>query len=381
MKIFHVIENIDVSYGGPARSVPNLISSLKSCGIEGTIVTVRWLQDEYNEILDREGLECEKFSKIGPSKVNFSIGLLKYLFTIAREKNVAIHLHSIWNFTALSAYLASKIYGIPLIISPRGSLYPWSLSQGKIRKTIAWHLFMKNALNHCSFIHVTDKSELCAVKDLGIKADCKIIPNAVEQNSILYQRNLFAQRIERVSDGVRTYLFLSRIHKKKGVEELIRAWKLSGIGDSGTFLRIVGPCEDKAYLSAMIRLSEVLGVSSSIKFVGLVKGRQRQIEFESADVFILPSHTENYGIAIAEALSFGLPVITTVNTPWSSISSTNSGWYIDLSVLSISNALKLSSTLSPIEYKIMSNNAYKLSKNHDWDKRAEDFSACYNEFV
>jgi len=145
MKIVHVVEGLDDSYGGPAKSVPFLAHYCRRHGAEPLLLSTRYAGDDSNEVIADKGLRWEVYDTQGPAKLRYSLGLRNRLTELASQadKRTIFHLHNLWNFVSYETYRAARQFGIPLVISPRGSLFPWSLSQGRVRKQLAWQLFQK----------------------------------------------------------------------------------------------------------------------------------------------------------------------------------------------------------------------------------------------
>ena len=245
---------------------------------------------------------------------------------------------------------------------------------------ISWWLFQKKALNAASLIHVTDKSELDAVKRLGISSPILLVPNGVEQiNKIIVHKWI---RDRSLRDGAlpKKYLFLSRIHKKKGVDMLLTAWAQSIACKKGGLLNIVGEFSDEKYKSNILAMLDDLGIQETVKFLGMLRGDRKEQEFLNADVFILPSHSENFGIAVAEALVRGVPVITTTGTPWSKIEEKNAGWWIDLNVDNLTKAIDESSSLSRRQLMEMGIRANELGSLYGWGEQTFKLLEGYSDY-
>jgi glycosyltransferase involved in cell wall biosynthesis len=171
-------------------------------------------------------------------------------------------------------------------------------------------------------------------------------------------------------------LYLSRIHKKKGIEELIYAW--ARIRPSNWELVIAGGDGGDGYRQKMINLCESLKLAQSIRFTGEVYGSDKDRLYAEADVFILPSHSENFGLVIAEALSFGLPVITTRATPWGEIAKQECGWVIDNDIDSIVSCLIVALNTTTAERNQMGARAIKYADNFNWNNIAFQMADVYD---
>jgi glycosyltransferase involved in cell wall biosynthesis len=186
-----------------------------------------------------------------------------------------------------------------------------------LKKKIALFLYQKKALQRSAHIHATAQMEALNIKALGFNNPICIIPNGIDLNDV--------KRIK-VHYGTRKMVFLSRIHPKKGIELLLEAWRNSNT--NGWILEIAGN-GDENYIVTLNQSAQDL---KNVYFVGAKYGEAKWNFLRSADVMVLPTHSENFGIVVAEALAVGVPVITTRGTPWEDLEIHQCGWWISLSV-------------------------------------------------
>ena len=154
-------------------------------------------------------------------------------------------------------------------------------------------------------------------------------------------------------------LFLSRVHVKKGIEILFDAWKRIHSEFAGWQLLVVGNGEAE-YIQGLENRVENLGLKENIKILPPVFGNDKIQLYQESALFCLPSYSENFGMAIAEAMSCGTPVITTTNCPWEILKETNTGWCVNLSLDNLERALREALTMSPTELYDMGQKASKL---------------------
>lgn len=375
MKIVSVIESIDDTYGGPASSLPNLLNALgKIEGVETAIYSVCRCELEENYYIDKYGLDWIQSPQFGPNKLRISPSLFLNLFRDVKEGDV-IYSNNLWNFCAFIPYLFSRIKRVKHVIAIRGSLYDWSLSQGKIRKKIAWYFFQKKALDRASLIHVTCEDEASAVRKLGITAPLALVSHGIDYSSFSTLPSVsISQTKLKLSDSKRYFLFMSRLHEKKGLDILIEVWEKISKDHKDWCLLVAGPdyCDYSIKLS---RLAEKL--PGQVEYLGMLKGEERLSALSVSEFFVLPSYTENFGIAIGEALASGLPVITTTGTPWSEINTFNCGFCIELSSNNLEEALNNMFNTSEEELAKKSVKAKELIKNnYSWNKQANLFHSA-----
>ena len=188
-----------------------------------------------------------------------------------------------------------------------------------------------------------------------------MIPNAVNVDSIIMKNSW--QR-------TKTILFLSRIHEKKGLNFLIEATAILKKKLSGYKIVIAGE-GDSSYIEKLKQMVSQTDVQEIISFAGGVYGEEKWNLFREADVFVLPTFSENFGIAVAEALASGTPVITTIGTPWTDLVESDCGWYTEIGTLPTVNALKEFLELDEKALERMGRNGRRLVE----DKYSTQFMA------
>lgn len=327
MKVVHSIASLDLSAGGPSRSLPNICIGLKRKGVNQQIVTYNSKNPNSRKLID-ENIDVtliQKKNKIG----------LDYKKIIEGVDGDVFHLHNLWNPILHWTAKHCRRKNIPYVISPRGTLEPWPLSQKKLKKRVSWLLYQKKDLSRASCIHSTSESEARNIRNLGITTPIAIIPNGINIDNYPYQK---------INNDInKTLLFLSRVSPKKGVETLIKVWK--SIPDhikSNWKLRIVGEGDkglDDSYYLSIKKLIRDYELSNSVVLAGPKYGTDKINEYKNANLFVLPTHSENFGMVIAEAMVSGVPVITTKGTPWGVLNEKNLGWWINNTENELKNAL------------------------------------------
>jgi len=257
-----------------------------------------------------------------------------------QNKKVIIHDHGLWMDSNIASCLTSYLNNIPLLVSPHGSLEPWAMSNKKIKKNVAFQLYQKFLLNSACCIHTTSESEKLSVHKLLPKSKIKV----VTLGTIIIKKEFVSK-----CDS-KNAIFLSRIHKKKGLDILIDAWANSS-HDNWKMI-IVGPEEDSYYNIVKQRI-KVHGLEDDIQLVGELYGHDKQKALFNSSLFILPSYSENFGLVISEALMSGLPVITTNKTPWLNLQEIGCGWTISPEINELVEALEEATKMTPAELRSM----------------------------
>lgn len=350
------------------ESVRHLSKSLDESG--RAAVTVIGLKDAQTDedVAEWSPVPVQAYESIGPSQFGFSPGLCRYLVSANLD---LIHMHGLWNYLSVAVHSWSRTTHRPYVVSPRGMLEPWALKQSSLRKKIALWSFQRTALQHAACLHATSTQEAQNIRQLGFTNPIAVIPNGV----------LIPDIPERVIDrsGIRHALFLSRLHPKKGLLTLLEAW--SAVQPEGWKLLVAGP-DEKNYLREIKAAVRQLGLEKEITFFGDVRGELKAGLYSRSDLFVLPSHSENFGLVIAEALSFGVPVITTRATPWEDLERRNCGWWIDVGVAPLVQALR-EATSAPIEnLREMGSRGRKLvEEKYSWDKIGQQMLEVYEWLI
>ena len=247
-----------------------------------------------------------------------------------------VHQHGIWTAQA-RVTAAMRRRKVPTVVAPHGSLEPYAVRRSAWKKKIALALFERENLREASCLHATAESEVATLRDLGLRAPVAIIPNGVDESWL--QTAADGERF-RASHGIapheRILLFVSRIDPKKGLPMLVAALARLGHRLDGWRVVIAGQDEKqhRAEVEALAAREQV-----AIQFVGPIFGDEKRDMFAAADVFILPTHSDNFGIVIAEALGAGVPVITTHGAPWRELETHSCGWWVPIDVEHIAAAI------------------------------------------
>jgi glycosyltransferase involved in cell wall biosynthesis len=229
-----------------------------------------------------------------------------------------LHDNGLWGYTNYAAARFAARERIPLVISPHGMLEPWALTARRSRKRLALALFQRTVLDSAALLMVTADSEYESVRRAGFGRPVAVVPLGVNLPATTARHDGKAD--------VRTFLFLSRIHPKKGLLALIEAWHRTR--KPGWRFIIAGPDED-GHLSQVLECIGRFGLQDHFEIRPVVEGAAKRDLFESADVFVLPTFSENFGLVVAEAMSYGIPVLTTRGAPWSVLETLNAGWWVE----------------------------------------------------
>lgn len=332
MRILHVQETLAPRYGGPAEVLPRLADAQHAAGHDVQIVTTNC---DYPLGI----YHCPGWGHIGtrsipvlyakvdfvPLRVSYRLG--QYLRKSVRSFDI-IHIHGLYRFPPSYAAYQARSQGVPYIIRPHGSLDPYLFKRSS-RSLMLKRLYERwidfPNLNAASAIHYTTDDERRRASFLGLQAPTFVAPNGVdwERFRILPPRGALRKRLKILNAPM--ILFLGRIHFKKGLDLLIPALKIVLRSVPDAQLIIIGPENDDygQWVRAQVHSSDL---TAHVHFLGTLYGPDVTQAYVDADVFALPSYTENFGMAVAEAMACALPVVVSdqVNIH-TDISSANAG--------------------------------------------------------
>lgn len=344
MKILHSISSINLSGGGPSKSVSDLALNQALQGKHTTIFT-KASENPYLAQSSHPNLQLQFVDK-----TPFKPALNRFLNA---NKFHILHGHGIWQMPVHSMAQLARKKNIPYIITPRGMLEPWALNAGKWKKKLGLALYQRNDLAKAACIHATAQMEAENIRNLGFKNPIAIIPNGIDISE-------FPIKPATTKKEIQTILFLSRIHPKKGIENLIEAWNQTEKNLRQNWqIEIAGNGEEN-YIASLQKLINKNGLSGEIKIIGSQFGKAKLETYHRADLFVLPTYSENFGIVVAEALACGVPVITTKGTPWEELNSRQAGWWIDIGVQPLVEALHVALQLPEEQRVLMGQNGRKL---------------------
>ena len=226
---------------------------------------------------------------------------------------------------------------------------------------------MKNA----KILIATSRSEYQNFRNFGLNQPIAIIPNGISLPQFNITKNASENRI-------RTLLFISRFHEKKGLVQLIEAWRMLDV--SGWRLVLAGP-DDRGYKSYINQMVKKYNLKNSVEVLDNVNDYEKACLFCSADLFVLPSHSENFGLVVAEALFYGLPVITTFGTPWEDLIKYDCGWWINLDIQTLKDVIFNAMQLTDLQRQSMGENGKIYIHRYNWARIAQMTEKVYDWII
>jgi glycosyltransferase involved in cell wall biosynthesis len=360
VKVFLAGTSLQPDYGGPAFSVSRLAVALTECGAGVGL----WAPDQSaaTTLLLPPGSSVQRLTGTAAEALD-SFG-----------KTDVLHDNGVWlAHNHRLAELAAR-HDIPRLVSTHGMLEPWAMNHKRWKKSLAWWLYQLRDLKRARCHHATAETEAQNVERLGLGVPICVIPNGVDVPE-LRPKIAGAEGEKELRGGLKTALFLGRIHPKKGLPMLIEAW--ARVRPDGWLLQIAGP--DEAGHRAQVENAVLAaGLGEVISFVGPIEGEKKQSALFNADLFVLPTYSENFGIVIAEALAHELPVLTTTGAPWSMLPERACGWWVDARVDRIAEGLHQATSCDSetLEYMGARGRAW-VRAEFGWERVAKKFMTTY----
>ena len=309
---------------------------------------------------------------LDPRVTTVSISYL--LQSCARLDFDLIHIHALWSPILHKVANWARANKIPIVWSPHGMLTPWAMNNKWLKKRLGWWLYQRWDLAKADLLHATAESEVEDVRRMGLKNKVIVAPLGVKIDESV-------EHVKRAG-GERVLLFVSRVQKKKGLVNLVKAWaELPGDLKRSWKVRIVGPDQEN-HTAELKSLCNELGVVQDFEFVGSRYGAALQNEYALADLFVLPTYSENFGSVVIEALAHKIPVITTKGAPWAELETQRCGWWINIGVEPLVMSLKGALSMSDRERREMGCRGRVLVEDkYTWNAVVEKMVRGYKDVL
>lgn len=316
-------------------------------------------------------VKLQTYNIIGPAGIGFSFDLNRNIHNINPD---IIHIQGIWLFSSLLNFKYSSKNNKPYIVTPRGMLDPWILSQRSWKKKLGLFLYERKHLMNATCLHALCLPEYEAIRKFGLNQPVAIIPNGVNiPQPVNPESNI---RPKWHDDKKNHMLFLSRIHPKKNLLNLLKAWKIAN--PKNWKLIIAGETKDRHYLNDLNNYITNNNLSNDIEFIGGQYHQNKDTALRLSDAFILPSHSEGMPMAILEAWSYSLPVIMTKECNIPSGFEKNAAIEVGQSAQDIAHGISEVCKLDKEKLNQIGMNGLRLvEEKYTWDKIASQVQEMY----
>jgi glycosyltransferase involved in cell wall biosynthesis len=371
MHILHITPAFSDPTNGMAVAVREACAGLHARGVTVTVAAV----EDVGAVLRSAPHPCRILTAL-PSRMPL---LRQWQFAPMLRQNIheafptppdVIHAHGLWLYPQLLARRLAREWRRPLVLSLHGMLEPWRWRHSAWKKRPLWWLSEHATVGAADLLAATSKQEAWNLQARGFRNPVEVIPLGVE---------VPAGRQARIStaapDSRRTCLFLSRLHPCKGLRLLITA--VARLRPAGWRFVIAGP-DENGHRAEVERLAGRLGVRSWFVFTGPVAGDAKWDLYADSDLFVLPSHNENFGLVIAEALACGVPVVTTTQTPWGDVVRKRCGWCCPATADALAGALGAAAAAPPGALREMGARGREwMAAEFTWPRHAARLIECY----
>ena len=323
MKLVHVVPHIDQEAAGPSYSVPRLCQSLAACGNQVELTCLAARGDIAGVALDLHA----QWPVLGRFAISSSLAIA--LWRKAATVDI-VHNHSLWSMVNVAAGWVVPGRRAKLVTSPRGTLSNWALSRSPGFKRLLWPL-QRRVLAKAHLLHATSEVEYNEIRSQGFTAPVAVIPNGIDVPTLPVLPPCAAD------SKSRTLLFLSRIHPIKGLDRLLQAW-VEIQGNHPDWRLVIAGRGDAAHVEEVKSLSAKIG-ALRVEFPGPLYGAAKSQAYWDADLFVLPTHSENFGMVVAEALAHGCPAIVSTGAPWPGLQTESCGWWVPNDVETLATTL------------------------------------------
>lgn len=376
IRVLHVIPGLSPKDGGPTNALHGMARATAALGAQVTVATSDDDAGPRRDVplgrpLPEGGVDYWYFARTLPGTWKPSIGLARWLSANVARFDV-VHVHALFSFSTIPASRFARRDGVPVVLRPLGTIAPWSMSHRGWKKRPYFALVERAHLENAAVIHTTSEAEREAVAALGYGDRARVIPLGVE----------ILERTHRPAAANGTpirLLFLARLHPVKAIPILLEALASARRRGVAATLTVAGEGAP-AYRAELEKLAASLALGEAVEFIGHVDADRKRILFSEADAYVLPSYQENFGIAAAEALAAGLPVIVSDRVGIApQIAAAGAGVVVPVDPDALSGAIELLAN-DPRRRESMGTAAHRLAgAEFSWDHTAKSLLALYEE--
>lgn len=392
MKVLHVIPSISPALGGPTQVVLNLVKSLRHNGVDAEVVTTN---DNGATLLDVPLFQRTEYEQVPvwflprfspPMKeFIFSPTITRWLWQNVRNYDILDN-HYLFSYAPTCAGAIARWQNVPYTVRTMGQLEPWALEQSKQKKQIYSLLIERRNLQKAAAIHCTSAGEAEDVRNFGIKTSTVTIPLGVNPSEVIPDAIQKLHKKYGISEQTPIILFLSRLHYKKRPDLLLNALSQLKVNSSSStspnFHLIIAGSGEETYITYLKDLVQSLDLSKSTTFAGFVTGIDKEILLQGSDIFVLPSFSENFGIAVAEAMAASLPVIITPGVQIApEIAQARAGRVVNGEVEALSFAISELLESRNLRAELSENGKRLVKERYSWSAIAKELTSVYSEII
>lgn len=368
MNAAFVLPYFAYQFGGPVAAVRGLGMELSRRDVDVSY----WAPGSAEDRRELEGLNnCHVYDLDWPHRWRRSQGMVRGLVESVRSIDL-MHINGFWLHPTYAAARIAHNNRVPYILRPAGTLAPWCLRNGRFkswRKTVYLKLVARATMRDAACLQAASEQEAENFRRVGYSGPVTIIPNGVDTAEYTPGDPTEAEAHWPELRGRPVVVFMSRLSPEKGLDMLIPLWaRLVQSGSHRDAVLVLAGPDDRGYQRTVQAIIDKHGIASHILMTGMVQGRRKLALLRRADVFILPSYSENFGIVVPEALACATPVITTTGTPWRLLEEVGAGRWVKPEPGELACAISELLNMSQSQRKAMGHRGRRLvEEQYTWD--------------
>ena len=388
MRVLHVIPSVAAARGGPSQAVIEMVYALRAQGVDAEILTTN---DNGADLLDVSLCQRSEylktpvnfFPRFSPSvhairEFAFSGELTAWLWHHITDYDL-LHIHAIFSYPSTVAMAIARAQNIPYINRPLGQLCQWSLQQKQYKKELYLNLIEKANLQGAKSLHLTSAQEQKELELLGWNLSSFVVPHGLDLPVVITNAHEQLHQMLNIPSQIPIILFLSRLHPKKGLDYLIPALGKLRDRNFAFVLAGSGTTEYEAELDHLLRENHL---SDRTHKLGFVTGEKKDICLQGADLYALTSHSENFGVAVLEALASGTPALVTPGVALSDlVKAQNLGWVANLEIDAITSTIQEFLDHPQIAKQTGDRAAKYIAEHYTWGEIANRLKAIYTNII
>ncbi|MCL5886906.1 MAG: glycosyltransferase [Actinobacteria bacterium] len=381
MKILHVATGMNPASGGPVRAVAGLTETLALHNLQVDLFAPKG-PDDFAELIKPQGVRLRVFEQgvLARWWPGFSAEMAHSLGQEVSSYDL-IHIHEMWSHPHYAAYRAARSASKPYVVSIHGCLQPWAINHKALKKAVYSTVIQRRILGQAAGLHALTQEEAKHIRAYGIDNEIMVIPNGIHPAD--YEVLPVRKDLDRAYPqlvGRRVALFIGRLHQVKGLDILAEAFGRVARDQKDLSLLVVGP-DDGGQKDKVMKTLDSYGVLDQAIFTGMLTGQAKLTVLGGADIFVLPSYSEGFSVAILEALASGLPVIITRQCNFPEILSANAGIVIEPEPSQLAVALEKLFSSESLRKEMGDNGRRLISRQFGWNKIAAQMRTLYDSVL
>ena len=368
-----VVSRVDPKFGGISALIPRLSKGANAAGTQVTIAGFCGPDEDTHE-LDGQGVP---FSIFPLGRMCWHRDrLLRERFSKLLQSADGLHIHGIWDEHCCASGSLARSSGKPYIVSVHGMLERWAVEHKWLKKRLYSLLIERPNLRDAACLHALTRAELEDYRRYGLKNPVAIIPNGVDVPPVA-NPEIFLQANPQLR-GKRLVVFLSRIHYKKGLDILCKAWCNLHRKFVDAHLVLAGPDVENTRSAVQACIHE-LGIDASVSFTGMLRDGMKWSALAAAELFVLPSYSEGFSVAVLEAMGMGVPVVISRPCNFPEVENEGCGFVIDANAAELQDALSHLLNASHSDLMQMGERGRQLvAARYTWSVIGRQISALYD---